>query len=207
MTGSFWFLLWLLPYGGLLWFLRRYHIWIFYYLVGAGGMAYILTTLLTQVLDIRPFLGGSVAGSVHTFMSWMNIDTQVVQNAPTILMVLVVTQRVGWTILQIGVESSGLLEMIVLTSLVAFYPGWSFSRRLLAGGAGLLLTWGANLTRMLLIAAMLHYFGKEVLVLAHTFLGKLIFFLLTLAIYWVIITLPTLNGLAARLKKHAGERA
>ena len=139
-------------------------------------MAYILTTLLTQALDIRAFLGGSVAGSVHAFMSWMNIERRVMQNETGMLMVLVVTQRVGWTILQIGVGYKGLLEMMVLTSLVAFYEGWGFSRSLLVGGAGLLLTWGTNLTRVLLIAAMLHYFGKEVLVLAHAFLGKLIFF-------------------------------
>jgi exosortase family protein XrtG len=192
-------LLWFLPFLALLWFLRRYRIWILYYLLGASGLAYLLTRLLTQVIDVRTWLATSVASSVHFILGLTQIETQVVQNAPGILLVLVVTQRIGWTILQIGVESSGLLEMVVFTSLIAFYPGWSSLQRVTRGALGLLLTWGANILRMIVIAALLHWFGKEVLVLAHTFIGKLVFFVLTLAIYWALITFPSLNDLEKRM--------
>lgn len=195
------FILLLLPYLVILWFLHRYRIWLLYYVLGTTGLAYLLSIFLTQIWDARSILAGSVALSVHTLLDLIHIETQVVENAPGVLLVLVLTQRVGWTVLQIGVESSGLLEMIVLISLIIFYPGWKASRRLIRGITGLLLTWGANLVRMILIAALLHFFGKEVLILAHTFLGKLVFFILTLAIYWALVTFPSLNHIEVSLNQ------
>jgi exosortase family protein XrtG len=197
-------LLWCVPFLALLWFLRRYRIWLLYYLWGASGLAYLITLLLTRVIDVRTHLATSVALSVHFLLGLTQIETQVAQNAPGVLLVLVVTQRIGWTILQVGVESSGLLEMVVFTSLVAFYPGWSAAQRTARCLIGLVLTWGANILRMIIIAGMLHFFGKEVLVLAHTFIGKLVFFVLTLAIYWALITFPSLSDLEKRLAR--GER-
>jgi exosortase family protein XrtG len=202
VIGSALFLIWLLPYSALLWFLRRYRIWILYYLVGATCLAYLLVQTFTQIIDVRTILASSVASSVHILLGFAQIETRVVENAPGLLLVLVVTQRIGWTILQIGVESSGLLEMVVLTSLVSFYPGWSFPQRVSRGLAGLALTWGANILRMIIITALLHFYGKEVLVLAHTFIGKLVFFIFTLAIYWALFTLPTLDDLEKRLVRH-----
>ncbi len=106
---------------------------------------------------------------------------------------LVVVQREGWTALQIGVESSALLEISVLVGLLSFYPGWSIPNRLWRMLMGIALTWLANLVRMLIIVLMLHFLGKEVLIIAHTFLGKLVFFVMTIAIYWYLITVPSLK--------------
>lgn len=206
MPGYAFFLL-LFPYLVILWFLRRYRIWLLYYILGTAGLAYCLTLFLTQVWDVRSSLASSVALSVHFLLDLVHIDTRVVENAPGALLVLVLTQRVGWTVLQIGVESSGLLEMVVLSSLALFYPGWSVTRRIIRGVTGLILTWGANLLRMLIIATLLHFYGKEVLVLAHTFLGKLVFFILTLAIYWALITFPSLRDIETHLTRYGLNRA
>ena len=199
--SSFAALWWFVPLGLLLGFLRFYRVWLLYYLAGTSGLAYLLTQLLTRVVDVRAGLAASVASSAHFVLVLAQIETQVAQNAPGVLLVLVVTQRIGWTILQIGVESSGLLEMVVFASLVAFYPGWSASQRFVRGAAGLLLTWGANILRMVIIAGMLHFFGKEALVLAHTFIGKLVFFVLTLAIYWATLTAPSISDLEKRFAR------
>lgn len=204
---GFAFILLLVPYLVTIWFLYRYRIWLLYYILGTTGMAYLLSIFLTQIWDARSIVASSVALSVHFLLDLIHIETQVVENAPGVLLVLVLTQRVGWTILQIGVESSGLLEMIVLISLIIFYPGWKASHRFIRGMVGLLLTWGANLLRMILIAALLHSYGKEVLVLAHTFLGKLVFFILTLAIYWALVTFPSLNHIEVHLNQTRFTRA
>jgi exosortase family protein XrtG len=111
------------------------------------------------------------------------------------LLVMVITQPIGWTALQIGVESSGVLEMSVFASLVLFYPGWSWQRRATISLAGVAATWVANVVRMVVITYMLHAMGKEALVLAHMYVGKALFFALTIGIYWYLITRPTLRGL------------
>jgi exosortase family protein XrtG len=162
-------------------------------LVGTIGMAFFLVQLGVKLFEVHTLLAQSVAASVHLISGLLNIPTEIFSEAPGILMVLVVVQRIGWTILEIGVESSGLLEISVLVSLVAFYPGWKplprFARMLI----GAFLSWFANVLRLMVILFMLHYLGKQSLVLAHTFLGKTVFFFFTIAIYWFLITLPSLK--------------
>jgi exosortase/archaeosortase family protein len=58
--------------------------------------------------------------------------------------------------------------------------------------------WTANILRMLVIVVMLNQFGKEALVLAHMYVGKAVFFLLVILIFWFIITRPTLKYLQER---------
>jgi exosortase/archaeosortase family protein len=58
--------------------------------------------------------------------------------------------------------------------------------------------WCANIIRMLVIVVMLNQFGKEALVLAHMYIGKAVFFVLVIAIFWFIITRTTLRDLARR---------
>jgi exosortase family protein XrtG len=202
---SLWFLIVLfLVWIACIFFLRRYRVWILYYLVGTVGLSFFLVYTITKLHAFEPMLAHSVALSVHDLLGMAGIPTEIFENAPGVLLVLVVTQNVGWTVLQIGVESSGLLEICVLISLVAFYPLWKLPRKILLCLFGIAFTWLANVLRMVLIALLLHYFGKSVLVLAHTFLGKALFFLFTIAIYWFLVSSTTLKeirkGLVARTK-------
>jgi exosortase family protein XrtG len=191
---------------GILWllcviFLGRFHVWILYYLIGTVGLAYILVSIITKVFNFQLLLAHSVALVVHDTLNFMAIPTEIFQNAPGILLVLVITQKVGWTVLQIGVESSGLLEICVLISLVTFYPLWSWRKKIALAVIGGAFTWLANVARMLIIALMLHYFGKGILVLAHTFVGKFFFFVITIVIYWFLVTTSSLSEIRKKINK------
>lgn len=186
-------------------FFRHYRVWFFYYLAGTIGLAFILVYFNRNILHTEVYLAQSVAYSVHHFANLLSIPTQIFPKAPGLLLVLVIVQNIGWTALEVGVESSSLLEMCVLVSIVAFYPGWSLTGRSLRILAGLALTWIANAMRMTLIMLMLHVFGKNVLVIAHTFLGKLFFFICTIAIYWFLITRPTLDTIKTNILSRRAE--
>lgn len=189
-------ILWIL---GILFF-RRFRIWLLYYLFGTVGMAYLLVAIANQ-LNLEMVVAHSVALVVHDILNTVAIPTEIFQNAPGILLVLVITQNVGWTVLQIGVESSGILEICVLVSLVTFYPLWTWRKKVVLALVGGAFTWLANVARMLVIALMLHFFGKEVLVLAHTFIGKAFFFLATILIYWFLITVNSLTDIRRKINK------
>ncbi|MBN2048204.1 MAG: hypothetical protein JW750_10210 [Anaerolineaceae bacterium] len=188
-----WILLLAAAWGAGVFFLRKHRIWIFYYLIGTTGLAALLVYLTRTAFHAEILLAKSVAYSIHWISHLLNIPTQIFEEAPGLLLVLVVVQRVGWTALEIGVESSALLEACVLFGLVSFYPGWNWLERGARLAIGLVFTWLANLLRMFIIVLMLHLMGKEVLVLAHTFIGKLVFFVCTIGIYWYLITLPSLK--------------
>ena len=130
---------------------------------------------------------------VHQVATPLGVPTTIFTGAPGALLVMVVAQDVGWTLLKIGVESSGLLEMSVLVSLLLFYPGRSAAWRAVTIAIGLVATLGANVLRMILIIALLHTGGKATLVLAHSFLGRALFFALTVIIYWYLLTMPTVR--------------
>lgn len=178
---------------GLVVFLRYYRVWLFYFLVGTVGCAYWLVLGARNVWNFEPMLAQSVASAVHLLAGMLNVPTVTFSGAPGVLLVLVVAQDIGWTVLQVGVESSGLLEMSTLLSLLAFYPGVPLRQKAFTLFAGLLATWFANVIRLLLIVAILNHFGKEALILAHTYLGKLVFFAFTVIIYWLLITSQTLT--------------
>ncbi len=193
-----WLVLGSIAWGALVLFLRAYRVWLPYYIVATVGLSYGLILLAGPFLGLETTLAHSVAWTVHILCEWIGIPTRIFRGAPGVLLVLVIEQDVGWTMLRIGVESSGLLELSVLASLLAFYPGWSLPRRMRYLTIGLVATWVANIGRVLLIVVILHYMGKSWLVLAHTYLGKLIFFVCIVAIFWQIITRVSIEDLHER---------
>ena len=82
---------------------------------------------------------------------------------------------------------------------MVFYPLWTWQKKVMMGLVGIAFTWLANVARMLLIALMLHFFGKEALVIAHTFIGKAFFFLATIGIYWFLVTANSLPDIKRKI--------
>jgi exosortase family protein XrtG len=185
------FILWL----AVVVFLRKARIWLPFYVMGAVGCAYWLVLVFSNLLGLEPLLAHSVAWMVHVTSNFLGIPTRIFEGAPGVLLVLVIYQEIGWTVLQVGLESSGLLEITVLVSLLLFYPGFSLFHRLRLIIFGGIAMWAANILRMLVIVVMLNQFGKEALVLAHMYIGKAVFFMLVILIFWFIITRPTLKYL------------
>ena len=176
-------------------FLRYARIWLPFYVLGAVGCAYWMVMVFGNLPGLESLLAHSVAWMVHITSELLGIQTRIFEGAPGVLLVLVIFQEIGWTVLQVGIESSGLLEISVLVSLLLFYPGWSLSRRARLITAGGIDMWEANILRMLVIVIMLNQLGKEALVLAHMYVGKGVFFILVIMIFWFIITRTTLIDL------------
>jgi exosortase/archaeosortase family protein len=186
--------LWL---GGVL-YLRAYRIWLLYYALAVGGGAALTAYAAHQLASLDTLLAASTAWSVHQVSELVGLPTRTFPSAPGTLLVLVVDQSVGWTALQIGVESSGLLELSALAHILLWYPGWDLALRARVLAIGLVLTWAANALRVLVIIAVLHGFGKGALVVAHTYLGKMIFFAAVVGIMWWLVTSVTLSRLQAQ---------
>ena len=188
-------LVWLLA----LLFFRSHRNWLPYYIIGSVGSAFLIIGLGRTLFPLETTLRSLTAQSVHQIAGLVGVTTQVFPAVPGALMVLVVPQEMGWTVLNVGVESSGLLEIGVISGMVGFYPGWSLRKRLKIIALGVGATYLANLVRISFIVATLHWGGKEWLFISHTILGRLIFFALMVAIFWLIFSLPTLRTVRHRL--------
>jgi exosortase family protein XrtG len=189
--------LWLL----LLRFFWRYRIWLMFYVTASVGLALLLTFAGEHLIPLERWLEMATAYTAHAISETVGIPTRVFEAAPGNILVWVIVQEPGWTIVRVDLECSGLLEMAVLAGLLLFYPAWSVWRRAELLLWGLAATYISNIIRILSIIAILHGAGKRSIFVAHTIAGRLIFFALAAVLYWVIFTRLTLHTLRARARE------
>ncbi len=185
-------------------FFRANRIWLPYYVIGAVGLA-LAIIFIGRATFVESSLQQVVAAGVHAVSSLTPVPTQIFQSAPGAIMVLVVDQSVGWTMLQITVESSGLLEIGVISGMLMFYPGWSLRKRLGLSIIAILATYVANIIRLMVIVLVIHYGGKDTLLVSHTILGRAVFFVGVIAIYWYLLSRPTLRTVRSKLDEEMRE--
>ena len=175
--------------------------WLPYFVVGATGCAFLLILAMRDVLPGEEWLRVATAFLVDHGAWALGVKTTVTSADPGQLLVVGVPHRNEWTLLSIGIECSGLLELATLFGLVAFFPALPPGKRVMVLGAALVLTFLANVVRMLVIVLAVAYGGQATLDIAHVVLGRLVFFVLAIGIYWFAITKPTLATVATRLRE------
>lgn len=106
---------------------------------------------------------------------------------------VVVPDPTGWSVLTIGVECSTLIEASVFAGLMLFYPRFAPGERVLRLTAGLGATFLVNLARLAVIIGMVATLGKPAVPAAHAIVGRLVFFVGIVIVYWRMLTLPTLR--------------
>ncbi|MCZ6539817.1 MAG: archaeosortase/exosortase family protein [Chloroflexi bacterium] len=173
-------------------FFRLNRIWLPYYIIGSVGLAFVII-FVGRATGLEHALQVAVAAGVHAVSLALGLPTEIFQSSPGAILVLVVSQDIGWTMLQVTVESSGLLETGVIAGMLLFYPGWGGKKRIWFTIAAITLTYLANVVRLMVIVATLHYMGKSSLLISHTIIGRAVFFALVVAIYWFLMTRPTLR--------------
>ncbi|MEO8538628.1 MAG: archaeosortase/exosortase family protein [bacterium] len=175
--------------------------WLPYFVAGAAGCAFLIVVGLREVVPGETVLRAATAVSVNQTAWLLGIHTRVTTANPGDLLVVGVPYHNEWTMLSIGIECSGLLELATLFGLIIFFPALPFPKRLRVLVIALGLTFLANVVRMIVIVLAVAYGGQSTLEIAHVVLGRLVFFVLAIGIYWFAITRPTLSAVSARLKE------
>jgi exosortase family protein XrtG len=180
-------------------FFRRARAWLPYYVIAAAGSAILLVVAAREFVPLESVLRQATAGSVHLLAPLLGIQTSLEQVDAGSLMVIGVPHHNEWTVLSVGLESSGLLELAALFGLVAFFPASGSFSRISTIAVALALTFAANVLRVLIIVATVAYFGQAYLDFAHIVLGRIVFFVIAIGIFWFAITRPTLQRVNRRL--------
>ncbi len=171
--------------AGLLWLHHKQWI-LLRYIWSAFGFAFILINL-SLLQNWHAALASIEAGHVQAMVAPLGIALQVQGGN-----LLLVPDPTGWSGLQINIECSTLIELSVLVGLLLFYPRLPFRRRWLYLGLGSGGTYLLNLLRILVIVVLIHTWGKPVVYLAHVIIGRLVYFAGVVALYWFLLTRPTL---------------
>lgn len=91
--------------------------------------------------------------------------------------------------LYLDYECSGLIEILALTSLILFYPIFSIRKKIGNIILGFFLTCFANIVRLLSICFIVYKFGNQYYYIAHSFIGRIIFYIITMVIYFYMFSL------------------
>jgi len=179
-----------------LWRTRR---WLAFYLTGAFGF------VLLAISAMRSFgFDTGVETLEAAQVAWMAriVSVNVSQLGTS---GLAIPNHTGWAVFDIGIECSALLESFAFAGLVGFYPAFAAGRKATTIAVGMAATWVINLLRILLIVAVINAMGTSWVFPAHAVIGRVFFFVATVALYWYLVTRPTINVVSGRLEATADE--
>lgn len=101
--------------------------------------------------------------------------------------------RKGIVSILINYECSGVIEMLVYTSLVLFFPFGGIFRRVLSMVAGNIYIFIANIIRVLFIIVLTKSMGASAYYLIHTLFARILFFALMIVLYYFVFTATQLR--------------
>jgi len=179
-------------------FFYEHRIWVFYYVWAAVGMSCLLV-LLFHGSWAEYYIEHQTSLILHHILKFFDIVTYVFDKAPGTLLVLIKLDS-NWTTIDIDIENSGLLEVCIIFGLIAFYPVYKIGKRLLIAVVGVVSVYIINLLRLVVVISLIHWGGRNWSFVAHTVVGRLIFFILVIALYWQLMTRPTLKKLGEYIK-------
>ncbi len=171
--------------AGLIWF-QRYKWTFMSYLWGAFGFAF-LAIQLSVIMEWHVLLGALEATHVRALMALASIHIHIVDD-----ITLMVPDPTGWSGLRFGIECSTLIELSVFGSLMLFYTRLTLSKRWTYLAWGALGTYVLNLVRICVIVILIWFGGKPMVPIAHAIVGRLVYFLGIVVLYWFLLTQPTL---------------
>lgn len=88
----------------------------------------------------------------------------------------------------IDYECSGIIEMMAYVSMLAFSRVYDWMQRIILSVLGCMMIFFANIIRLFVIGTTIYYFGNDAYYIAHTIVGRIIFYALSVILYYYIFT-------------------
>ncbi len=88
----------------------------------------------------------------------------------------------------IDYECSGIIEMMAYVSMLAFFRVYDWMQRIILSVLGCMMIFFANIIRLFVIGTTIYYFGNDAYCIAHTIVGRIIFYALSVILYYYIFT-------------------
>lgn len=163
--------------------LKRAQLGFWHFLWGAAGL-FIMGMVFLRPLITMPLaqcvaaLAGIAGSLTDTFESYFRYS------------ILYVAAQDSSITLQIDMECSGVIEIMAFVSLLAFFDVYKRPEKIVVGIAGVAGIMLANALRVILICEIVHFCGVDAYAVAHTYVGRLFFYVLTVLLYFYVFTKP-----------------
>lgn len=154
----------------------------FSFLFGCVGMFAFLFVILYPVLTLPLTrfvcdLTGIVGNAIGVFTAYSSYGILFIENV-----------EAGPVSLYVDFECAGLVENLVFLSLLTFFPAYKWFEKIWIALAGVLVIMSANVIRLTVICILIHFGGNDVYYLAHTIVGRLLFYAVSISLYFYVFT-------------------
>lgn len=160
------------------------HFW--HFIVGAVGLFIILMVFFEPVL--MPYVNLVLTALISVLGNITGWFTTIYD-----LTAVFITTNVGSLLLQIDIECSGVIEILAYLSIIIFFDPFDTHDKIVYGLVGVVYILIANAIRVDMISTIVYFFGIGAYDFAHTILGRIVFYLLTVILYYYVFTRPQLK--------------
>ena len=163
--------------------LHRAKLPFFKFLEGSVGMFLILMATLQPIITVP--LQKAVAASTGIIGDMTGMFYSYYQYS-----LIFVEHGFSSISMYIDYECSGVIELLAFSSLVWFFPLYNFIEKAVVNIAGILWIFASNILRLTVICIMVYVFGNDIFFFAHAIFGRIIFYGLTVMLYFHVFTRP-----------------
>lgn len=135
----------------------------------------VLTQPLARVVAAIAGIPGEIFGIYSTYFKYG---------------IIFVESKEGAVSLLIDFECSGIIEIMAFVALLMFFEVYTRYEKVLVGLLGISALILGNAVRITVICVIIHFFGTSAYYVAHAFIGRIIFYALSVAIYFYVFTKP-----------------
>lgn len=161
--------------------LKRGKLDFWYFTVGSAGLFTICIMVLQPIL-LMPMqnsvaaVSGLIGEITGTYESFFEKGLLFISHGSTQIS------------LYIDFECSGIIETTAFLALLWFFPAYQFYEKIVVSVIGIISIFMANVLRIFIICQMIYWGGGDMYFIAHSLVGRLIFYACTIALYFYVFT-------------------
>lgn len=160
--------------------LKRANLTAYYFIFGSIGLFFILIALS------NPYWIWFFTHSVITGVNLFSITD--LFHIYTKYGLVYINNAISPVTMSIDYECSGIIETCAFLAMITFFPVYSPQKRLDWGLIGIIWIYLANIIRLFVVIAIVHFLGSDYYFVAHSILGRLVFYILIICLYYKAFT-------------------
>ncbi len=160
---------------------KRARLDFWYFILGSIGF-FTITAILLQPLLLLP-MQRAIAAVAGLPGEWTGTYASYYEKG-----LLFVSHNATQLSLYIDFECTGILETLAFLSLLWFFPVYQLYEKIAVSVIGTATIFLANVLRIFVICQMLYWGGERLYFTAHSFVGRFLFYAITIALYFYVFT-------------------
>ena len=161
--------------------MRRAGLHAFRFVWGSAGLFVVLMITIEPLIAIPLARGVSaLAGIAGELSGWFSAYFK--------YGIIFIESGASSMTLLVDFECSGVIEILAYLCILAFFDVYTPGEKLILGLAGFLYIMCVNALRIVLICAAVHFFGQGAYYIFHTFIGRFLFYGLSIFLYFNVFT-------------------